>query len=144
MSKPVILISDSNAHIRCFLKREFIAKGFEVLAAKNHTEVLKYFEPVQKPDLVVLDPNIPFIGGALTLLRLLSKAPRTPVVIYTAYPEDAQSHLYEQAAAIVEKIPNPALLIQTIRNLLEYYEVTVPAAVIKSEARSDPGGSIEE
>ena len=118
MSRPVVLIADANTHIRCFLKRELNAEGFDVISAKVHTEVLKQLETADKPDLIVLDSDLPYVGGVSTLLRLRSRAPQIPVVIYTVYSEDAEKPLYAEADAIVEKIPNPALLVRTIRNLL--------------------------
>ena len=118
MPKHLVMIADANAHIRCFLKRELAAEGFDVLSAKMHAEVLRRLDTVPSPDLVILDPDLPFIGGDGTLAQIRSKKPLLPVIVYTAYAEDAENPLFAAADAVVEKIPNPALLIQTVQRLL--------------------------
>jgi len=144
MPKPLILIADANAHIRCFLKRELLAKDFEIIFAKSHMEVLKRLETGRKPDLVVLDPDLPFIGGVSALLRIKSKAPRIPVVIYTAYAEDADNPAYSRADAIVEKIPNPVFLVRTILDLLSGYGKDRSETGLGLKKNHDQGEQIEK
>ncbi|MBA2880319.1 CheY-like chemotaxis protein [Desulfosalsimonas propionicica] len=119
MPNPLILIADANAHIRFFLKREFTAAGFDVVAASVHTEVQHLLQAEQKPDLIVLDPNLPFIDWDLAIAHIRGKAPRIPVILYTPYAEDVGNQELSGPDAIVEKAPDTALLIQTARNLLE-------------------------
>lgn len=144
MHNPLILIADANAHIRCFLQRELTAQGFDVALVKVHTEILKWMDAVKRPDLVILDPDIPFIGGNAVLLRIRSKAPQVPVIVYTAYSEDAENPVFEQADAIVEKIPNPALLIRTVRWLLGDHEKSLPYEDACSGKETKPGGQVEK
>ena len=144
MPRSLILIADANFHIRCFLKREIIAKGFEVISAKSHTDILERLETGRKPELVVLDPNIPFIGGVSLLHRIRSKAPQIPVIIYTAYPEDADSPLFARADAVVEKAPDPALLIRRIHELLGRDGAISGEAGARPKVKSGPGEPIEK
>ncbi|MCF8110825.1 MAG: response regulator [Desulfobacteraceae bacterium] len=118
MYRPLVLIADANEHIRLFLKRELEAEGFAVVFSNVHTEVLGILAADQKPDLVVLDANLPFIGGVSTLLSIRSRAPNLPVVIYTAYSEDSGNPEFSWADAVVEKIPDPGPLIRTIKLIL--------------------------
>ena len=119
MPNPLILIADANAHIRFFLKREFTAAGFDVAAASVHTEVLHLLQAEQKPDLIILDPNLPFIDWDLAIAHIRGKAPRIPVVLFTPYAEDMENQDFSGPDAIVEKAPDLALLIKTVRNLLD-------------------------
>jgi CheY-like chemotaxis protein len=118
MSCPLILVADSNAHIRFFLKREFMAAGFDVVFAKVHTEVLGFVQRQIKPDLIVLDPGLPFIDWSSAVARIRSEAPGIPIIVYTPYAEDIENPIFSRADAIVEKTADPALLISTARNLV--------------------------
>lgn len=119
MEKKKILIADSNRHIRQFLCRELMAEGFAVIQAGIHTEIFNCLTQESCPDLLVLDPDIPNIGGAAVMAQLLKMLPRVPVVVYSAYPENGEHPLFRQADAFVEKIANPAFLIKSIRTVLE-------------------------
>ncbi len=129
MDKKKILIADSNRHIRQFLCRELMAEGFTVVQAGIHTEIFNQLDQEPCPDLLILDPDIPNIGGAAVMLQLLGRLPRVPVVVYSTYPENGEHPVLGQADAFVEKIANPAFLIKSIRNVLGYGEPTDRSAV---------------
>ncbi|MCF8027817.1 MAG: response regulator [Desulfobacteraceae bacterium] len=143
MPNPLILIADANAHIRFFLKREFMAAGFDVVAASVHTEVLHLLQAEQKPDLIVLDPSLPFIDWDLAIARIRGKAPRIPVILYTPYAEELEKQDVSGPDAIVEKAPDPALLIQTARNLLDRASPWAKPADPRIRQNPVSGGTIE-
>jgi CheY-like chemotaxis protein len=131
----LILVADSNAHIRFFLKREFMAAGFDVVFAKVHTEVLGFVQRETRPDLIVLDTGLPFIDWSSAVARIRSEAPGIPIIVYTPYAEDIENPVCSRADAIVEKTPDPALLISTARNLLAHS---------KMRAQNPSGSSLEQ
>lgn len=135
MACPLVLVADSNAHIRFFLKREFMAAGFELVFAKVHTEVLRLVQHDRKPDLIVLDTGLPFIDWASAAALIRSEAPQMPIIFYTPYAEDVENLVFSGADAIVEKTPDPALLITTVKNLL---------ARNNPRAKNPPGSSLEQ
>ncbi len=57
--------------------------------AGNGVEALKYVSAL-KPDLVVMDINMPELGGILTMERIIKDFPDTKVIILSMY-EDRQS-----------------------------------------------------
>jgi len=99
-----ILIADRNRHVREFLKREMMAEGNNILLAKSGQEVLKCIYDHNKPlDLLILELDLPDIGGLSILEKLQDRIPTLPVVVHTYLSE----YLYHPdvlcANAVVEK-----------------------------------------
>ena len=103
MRNPLkILITDRNRHVRDLLRREFAAAGYLVQAAKDGQEVLRLIEAAWEPDLIILDPEVPYLVELAVLERLRERYPYLPVVIHSFPPESA--HLAGgQATVFVEK-----------------------------------------
>ncbi|MDP3179681.1 MAG: response regulator transcription factor [Spirochaetaceae bacterium] len=76
-----ILVIDDEAQIRRLLEIALASKGWEVLAAANGTEGLDAARAL-KPDVVLLDLNLPDMTGLETLLRLREWS-SVPVVVVT-------------------------------------------------------------
>jgi len=88
-SKKKLLVVDDEESIHLLYKEEFEDEGYEVYSAMSGEEALKLFDEI-KPDLVVLDINMPGIDGIEVLRQLKQKSPSTPVIISSAYPEYKQ------------------------------------------------------
>jgi DNA-binding NtrC family response regulator len=74
------------------------------------------------PDLLILDLEIPYVGGLTILKRLTHRYPHLPVIIHTFPSEDANDPVVQSAAAFVEKIGNTDRLKRIIQRVLrEYY-----------------------
>ncbi|MFH0729139.1 MAG: response regulator [Pseudomonadota bacterium] len=83
-----VLIADRNPHVRCFLKRELAAEGFQVIVAESGQEILKWsFGPLPL-DLVVIDPDLPDMDSAALLKKLSGRIPPLPVVLHTLPGEE--------------------------------------------------------
>lgn len=119
MEKPIILIADANSRIRQFLKRELCAEGFIVDQAGNYDEMITRIGTLPRPDLVVLDPDLPFAGARPAMDRMMHQTPKIPLVIYSPYTEYAEHPIFRKADAFVEKIADPASLVETVRVLLK-------------------------
>lgn len=79
-----VLIVDDEENARLGLSKLLTSSGYEVAAAANGFEALKYLkqEPV---DLVITDINMPEMNG-LTFLRELNRLyPQLKVIMVTAY-----------------------------------------------------------
>jgi len=92
MAKPTrnILIVDDDPIITAIYQKKFAESGFVVRVAHNATEAVVAL-PEFKPDIVLLDLNMPGRGGA-ELLNNLRAVPRyrdLPVVIVTGEPADS-------------------------------------------------------
>ena len=93
----VILVVDDEALIRKGLRRHLRAQGYEVIeAADGHEGIEKYLASKVRPQLVILDLDMPRMSGDDALKRLLEIDPTARVVIHTGYPEG------ERATAALE------------------------------------------
>jgi DNA-binding response OmpR family regulator len=101
-----ILIADRNPHVREFLRRELVADGFRVLLAKDGREVLKLLDVNERPDLLILDLEIPHVSGLDILKQLQERESLLPVVVHTFLTDYANHPAVQKAAAFVEKTGN--------------------------------------
>ncbi len=86
-SKTVLLVDDE-AYFRKFvgavLRKEGVGK---VVEAPNGREALDLFN-VAKPDMVILDINMPHMDGVDTLKALRPLAPDMPIVMLTSVADE--------------------------------------------------------
>ncbi|MGA1840841.1 MAG: response regulator [bacterium] len=103
--KFTILIADRNRNIREFLQREMTAEGYHVYLAKNGCEVLKIIDFVH-PDILVLDPDIPYLDGLEILDQLQHENMSIPVFLHAFYKENEDYTGIHKVTAFVEKNGN--------------------------------------
>ena len=82
-----ILIVDDEAAIRRALRPPLMELGFQVAEASRGEEALQALRAAAY-DVVLLDINMPGIGGIATLRRIRSVAPRLPVLMLTVRDEE--------------------------------------------------------
>ncbi len=84
MNQPAIrvLIVDDEAAIRRALRPPLVELGFQVHEASRGEEALQLLHSAPV-DVVLLDINMPGIGGIETLRRIRALAPRLPVLMVT-------------------------------------------------------------
>ncbi len=84
MNQPAIrvLIVDDEAAIRRALRPSLVELGFQVHEASRGEEALQLLHSTPV-DVVLLDINMPGIGGIETLRRIRALAPRLPVLMVT-------------------------------------------------------------
>jgi two-component system response regulator MprA len=75
-----ILVADDDAVVRTILISFFGRKGYRVLEASNGQEAMDLIKR-EKPALVILDIEMPEIGGLTVLKRLRESGNTTPVLI---------------------------------------------------------------
>lgn len=117
-----ILIADRNRHVRNFLRRELLKEGYRVEVATDGRDILRKMNTDGPPDLLILDLELPYVGGLSILKRLTHRYPHLPVIIHTFPTEDANHPVVQSAAAYVEKVGNTDRLKRIIQRVLrEYY-----------------------
>ena len=82
---PTVLIADDESEIRSVVQRYLLREGYEPMLACDGKEALGKAK-VQKPDIVLLDLNMPGLDG-LTVCRKLREDPATrltPILMLTA------------------------------------------------------------
>ncbi len=84
-----ILVVDDEESIHLLYREELEEEGYEVHSAMNGEEALKLFDDI-KPDLVILDINMPGMDGIEVLRQIKEKKPSVPVILSSAYPEYKQ------------------------------------------------------
>ena len=91
MSQPVIrvLIVDDEAAIRRALRPPLTELGFQINEASRGEEALQLLQ-AGNIDVVLLDINMPGIGGIETLRRIRASAPRLPVLMLTVREGEEQ------------------------------------------------------
>jgi two-component system KDP operon response regulator KdpE len=84
MNQPAIrvLVVDDEAAIRRALRPPLVELGFHVTEASRGEEALQLLR-AGSFDVVLLDINMPGIGGIETLRRIRAFAPRLPVLMVT-------------------------------------------------------------
>ena len=79
MSAGKILVVDDDPQIRRVMKATLVGHGYEVITARTGEEALETL-PREMPDLVLLDMNMPGIGG-LETCRTISAGSDIPVIV---------------------------------------------------------------
>jgi DNA-binding response OmpR family regulator len=95
-----VLLADDEPEIRDTLQAIFQAKGWEVIAFSDGQSALANAQ-TQKPDLVILDVNMPKLTG-WEACRELKKRPETkqlPVIILTARAKELDELMTAEAGA---------------------------------------------
>jgi two-component system chemotaxis response regulator CheY len=84
MQKIRVLVADDEGHIRNIIGRIVQALGAEVVAeAADGEQAARLFE-LTRPDVVILDINMPSLTGDQALARILALAPSTIAIMMTA------------------------------------------------------------
>jgi two-component system chemotaxis response regulator CheY len=84
MQKIRVLVADDEGHIRNVIGRIVEALGGEVVAqAGDGEQAVRLFE-LTRPDVVILDINMPSLTGDQALARMLVIEPATIAVMMTA------------------------------------------------------------
>ena len=84
MNQPAIrvLVVDDESAIRRALRPPLVELGFQIIEASRGEEALQLLH-AGNIDVVLLDINMPGIGGIETLRRIRATAPRLPVLMVT-------------------------------------------------------------
>ncbi|MBI5050424.1 MAG: response regulator [Nitrospirae bacterium] len=96
-----ILIVDDDIHIQRLYKEELEDEGYEVVVAGTGKEALVLFEK-EKPDIVTLDILMPDIDGISLLRTMKEQAPKTPIIMSTAYDYKDNFSVWASEAYIVK------------------------------------------
>jgi DNA-binding response OmpR family regulator len=115
--KRTILLADDDASIRTMVGRLLESENYDVLLAADGNETASAFLNC-RPDLVLLDLNMPKRDGWETIHLLRSMAPLVPVIVITARPNQHEEAMRRRIDALMEKPLDLPLLLQAIQDLL--------------------------
>jgi DNA-binding NarL/FixJ family response regulator len=131
MAKHTVLIADDHAVYRMGL-RDLLEPEFKVIS--EATEGAEAVEKAQrqKPDVVVMDINMPGMDGIEAAKQIKSICPDTGVVVVTAYDDDRRIFEAIQAgvAGYVLKDDDPQTMIAAIDNAAQG-KAFLPPLIVK-------------
>jgi len=116
-----LLLVDDHAVVRAGLQRLLAASaGTTVLEAANGRDALALIRS-ERPDLVVLDMNLPGLGGLELLRRLLQEQPGLRVLVLTMHDDlvYAEGVLQAGASGFVTKNTSAEELLAAIQRVSE-------------------------
>jgi len=115
---PTILVVEDDTNQRALYEEELVDEGYSVLTAGDGKEALAHVQ-TKKPDLVILDINMPVMDGLDTLSQLLEHDGQIPVIINTAYASYQDSFTTWSADAYIVKSSDLSELKTTVKRLLQ-------------------------
>jgi PAS domain S-box-containing protein len=101
-----VLLVDDDALIQSSMQAILEALGHSITAVFNGEDALVALESGLEPDLVILDMNMPGLGGAGTLPHLRALQPTVPVLLATGRADQTAVNLIE-AHPFVTLLPKP-------------------------------------
>jgi two-component system, NarL family, invasion response regulator UvrY len=113
-----ILIVEDHPIVRSGLRRLLAAEAVEIREAASGEEGLALFRTWQ-PSLVILDLNLPGIGGLAMLERLKSASPGARVLVLSMHddPMHVTRALRAGAAGYVSKNARPEEIVEAVRRV---------------------------
>ncbi|HJV91647.1 MAG TPA: ATP-binding protein [Holophagaceae bacterium] len=104
-----ILLVDDDELIRASMEAMIQALGHRVATVESGEAALEWLGSGRRPQLIILDMNMPGLGGAGTLPRLRALHPDLPVLLATGRADQAALDL-TQAFPAVTLLPKPFTL----------------------------------
>ena len=110
-----IMVVDDDVVLQQVMSRTLKMLGHSSEHALNGEEALAKLEAGYEPDAVILDMNMPVMGGAMTLQRLRALRPSLPILISTGLIDQAAMDL-AATHANVTLVPKP----MSVKDLRRY------------------------
>ncbi len=135
-----VVIIDDHPGVRAGIKR-LLQRAKDILVVGEAGDGMRAIElaNTQKPDILLLDVELPVLGGDIVMRRLHDSEPQIRVLIVSTYNDRTyvQSMLANGAAGYLTKDEAPAMLLDAIRSILENKELWLsPRALENSGAAS--------
>ena len=127
--KKILIIEDDES-VRGELEELLSNAGYEVLALEDYTNMLEDILMI-RPDLVLLDINIPYMNGEV-LLKTLRKESDIPVIMVTSKNTEIDEVLSMSYGAddYITKPYNPTILLLRIGAVLKRGEKNITDVIL--------------
>lgn len=115
-----VLVIDDDPEMRAMLKHVLEREGLRVLEESSGAGAIAVVESARL-DAVILDKEMPGVGGFDLLAFLRRRCPETPVIVITAFggPRAAKEALRLGAARYLEKPFRVAQLLEALRAVVK-------------------------
>jgi two-component system response regulator NreC len=145
MERTTVVIADDHAVVRSGLKALLDAEpGFEVTGEARDVRSALTYVRAQRPDVLVLDLNMPGDASLPAIPELLEASPGTAIVVLTMQndPAFAREALRAGALGYVLKESANAELVEAVRSATEgrtYLQPQLGARLAAEPPKPDPG-----
>ncbi len=117
-SLRIVIVDDQN-YMRTMLKTALVSSGYDVVGmAADGLEAIEVYRKEQ-PDFILLDVNMPRMGGEEALAAILAEAPSASAIMLTADLESIERCLKTGAVGFVRKDTTLPELIGSLREAFE-------------------------
>ena len=136
MSRRKILVVDDEKLIRWSLAQKLSEWNYDVIAAEDVATAQRHVEK-DRPDLVLLDVNLPDRKGTELLKELKASFPDLPIVMITAYADvdEAVQAMRDGAYDYATKPIDHNKLQSTVKNALEAASLRAEVAFYKEKEK---------
>jgi len=114
--KRILLVEDDKNQLLLY-KQELTLEGYNVITARDGIEAVDRVKE-EKPDLIIMDINMPKMNGIESLGKILSEYKNIPVIIHTAYSSYKDNFMAWSADAYIIKSSDISELKNKIKELL--------------------------
>lgn len=118
-TRPTILLIDDESDILLTIGAFLNTNGYAILTATNGEEALLRLEE-EKPDLIILDINMPKMNGLAFLTKIQAKPEWVDIPVYV-FTGRANMQQYFEEVSVAGFMPKPCLpdkLLKDIKNIL--------------------------
>ena len=117
MATKKILLVDDEESIHILYREELEQMGYEIHSAMTGEEALKVI-PSLKPNLVILDIQMPGMNGIDVLRKIKEEDPKMPVILSSAYQEFKQNLCSWASDDFIVKSADMRELMDSVRRIL--------------------------
>ena len=137
MTKPVLIVEDDQMQrhmLATLLKRKLSFNAYEAQHGRKALEILEQ-DKEQTIKLIILDLNMPVMGGIETLEALQQKHPNIPVIMLTGSKniEDAVEAMKLGAVDFIMKPYEAERMAISVKNALKISTLTKEVSRLKGE-----------
>lgn len=136
---PRVMLVDDHPIWRDAVERDLAAAGFEVVAAVADGESAVRVAPAVRPDVVLMDLQLPAMSGVEATAELVAQDPAVRVLMFSSSGEDADVLAAAKAGArgYLVKSASKAELLDAVRRTADGQAVFSPglAALVLGEYR---------
>jgi DNA-binding NarL/FixJ family response regulator len=120
MSHTIVLFED-NDHLRESLAYLLKMNGYDIAGDYNNCDEAATIVRVYKPDVILMDIDMPGQGGIEGVRKIKETRPETAVIMYTVFEDDEKLFqcLCAGANGYLLKKTSPARLFEAISDVLE-------------------------
>ncbi len=119
-SNQTVLVADDSRSVRVHVKQRLQDAGFTVVLAENGKVALEQIVE-RRPDVAVLDINMPELDGYGVCERLEAMSVSVPIIFLTGVEANAVKMLGDKLGAYLTKPVCGETLVQTVHDVLSVH-----------------------